>query len=63
MGERSPVALVSPAAAARMAVGEAVMNISAADIDEISVCNMLCERKEQHYSRLYQAPGSLLLSR
>jgi phosphoribosylformylglycinamidine (FGAM) synthase-like enzyme len=38
MGERSPVALVAPAAAARMAVGEAVMNIAAADIDDIAVC-------------------------
>lgn len=35
MGERTPVALISHAAAARMAVGEALTNISAADIGDI----------------------------
>lgn len=36
IGERTPVALISPAASARMAVGEAVTNISAALIQQIS---------------------------
>jgi phosphoribosylformylglycinamidine synthase len=32
MGERTPLALIDPAASARMAVGEAITNIAAADI-------------------------------
>ncbi|VEG12664.1 phosphoribosylformylglycinamidine synthase [Moraxella cuniculi] len=36
MGERSPVALISPAASARLAVGEAVTNIASARIAKIS---------------------------
>lgn len=36
MGERTPVALRSPAAAARIAVGEAITNIAAAAIDQIT---------------------------
>ncbi|MCG6862665.1 MAG: phosphoribosylformylglycinamidine synthase [Chromatiaceae bacterium] len=36
MGERSPVALIDPAASGRMAVGEAITNIAAAAIDRIS---------------------------
>jgi phosphoribosylformylglycinamidine synthase len=35
MGERTPLALIDPAAAARMAVAEAVTNIAAADIARI----------------------------
>jgi phosphoribosylformylglycinamidine synthase len=35
MGERTPLALVDPAAAARMAVAEAVTNIAAADVARI----------------------------
>ncbi|MCW8091827.1 phosphoribosylformylglycinamidine synthase [Alteromonas sp. ASW11-130] len=35
MGERTPVALLSHAASARMAVGEALTNIAAADIQDI----------------------------
>jgi phosphoribosylformylglycinamidine synthase len=35
MGERTPIALVDPAAAARMAVAEAITNIAAADIARI----------------------------
>lgn len=35
MGERSPAALVNPAASARMAVGEALTNIAAAHIPEL----------------------------
>ncbi|OGO93462.1 MAG: phosphoribosylformylglycinamidine synthase [Coxiella sp. RIFCSPHIGHO2_12_FULL_44_14] len=36
IGERSPIALLQPAAAARMAVGEAVTNLVAATIEDIS---------------------------
>ncbi|WP_417071394.1 phosphoribosylformylglycinamidine synthase [Niveibacterium terrae] len=35
MGERSPLACVSPAASGRMAVGEAVTNLLSADIDDL----------------------------
>ena len=42
MGERPPLALFSAAASARMAVGEALTNIAAADIDNIKVCFRLC---------------------
>lgn len=33
MGERTPVAVIDSAAASRMAIGEAIMNLAAADID------------------------------
>lgn len=36
IGERSPIALLHHAASARMAVGEAITNIAAADIEKIS---------------------------
>ncbi len=36
IGERPPIALVHPAASARMAVGEAITNIAAARIEDIS---------------------------
>ena len=36
MDERAPLAMVNPVASARMAVGEAITNIAAASIDEIS---------------------------
>lgn len=36
IGERTPLALINPAAAARMAVGEAITNIAAAPIADIS---------------------------
>ncbi len=36
MGERAPIALLHPAASARMAVGEAITNIAAAAINNIS---------------------------
>ncbi|MEZ5537996.1 MAG: phosphoribosylformylglycinamidine synthase [Thiolinea sp.] len=36
MGERTPVALVNPAASGRMAIGEALTNIAAADIRRLS---------------------------
>lgn len=35
MGERTPIALVNPAASGRMAIGEALTNIAAADIADI----------------------------
>lgn len=36
IGERAPLAMLNPAASARMAVGEAITNIAAAPIDKIS---------------------------
>ncbi len=36
MGERSPVALLNPAASGRLAIGEALTNIAAADIAQLS---------------------------
>lgn len=36
MGERTPVALISPKASARLAVGEAVLNLASARIDKVS---------------------------
>ena len=36
IGERAPVAMINPVASARMAVGEAITNIAAAPIDNIS---------------------------
>jgi phosphoribosylformylglycinamidine synthase len=40
MGERTPVALINAAASARMAVGEAVTNIAAASISELSAIKL-----------------------
>jgi phosphoribosylformylglycinamidine synthase len=36
MGERTPIALVKPAASGRMAIGEAITNIAAASINKLS---------------------------
>ena len=36
MGERSPIALIDPAASGRMAVGEAITNLAAAAVNDIS---------------------------
>ncbi len=36
LGERTPIALVNPAASGRMAIGEAITNIAAANIGELS---------------------------
>jgi phosphoribosylformylglycinamidine synthase len=36
IGERTPLALINPAAAARMAVGEAITNIAAAHIEQLA---------------------------
>jgi len=40
MGERTPLALIDAAASARMAVGEAITNIAAANIGEIGAINL-----------------------
>ena len=40
MGERTPIALLNPAASARMAVGEALTNIAAADIGDFKRINL-----------------------
>lgn len=40
MGERTPLAIISAAASARMAVGEALTNISAAQIGDIGCINL-----------------------
>ncbi|MFT2093025.1 phosphoribosylformylglycinamidine synthase [Paraglaciecola sp. 2405UD69-4] len=40
MGERTPVALINYAASARMAVGEAITNIAAADIGDFNRINL-----------------------
>lgn len=42
MGERPPIALVSPAASAKMAVAEAVLNILASDVKELSDIRLSC---------------------
>jgi len=42
MGERTPLALLDPAAAARMAVGEAITNIAAADVAELGQIRLSC---------------------
>ncbi|MGD8862460.1 MAG: phosphoribosylformylglycinamidine synthase, partial [Myxococcales bacterium] len=42
IGERTPVALLDAAAAARMAVGEAVTNIASAPIEDISRIKLSC---------------------
>lgn len=42
MGERPPIALLNPAASARMAVAEAVLNILAADVAQLSDIRLSC---------------------
>ncbi|MBI2792131.1 MAG: phosphoribosylformylglycinamidine synthase [Gammaproteobacteria bacterium] len=42
MGERSPIAVTNSAAAARMSVGEAVLNILAADVKSLSDIRLSC---------------------
>lgn len=42
MGEKSPLAILNPAAAARMAVAEAVLNILAADIAQLKEIRLSC---------------------
>jgi phosphoribosylformylglycinamidine synthase len=60
MGERTPLALLDPAASARMAVAESLMNLTAATIVEISrvklSANWMCAAsKEGEGAALYQA--------
>jgi len=60
MGERTPVALLDPAASARMAVAESLMNLTAATIGDISrvklSANWMCAAsKEGEGAALYQA--------
>lgn len=40
IGERAPIALIHPAASARMAVGEAITNIAAARIEDLSAIKL-----------------------
>ncbi|KAJ1925717.1 phosphoribosylformylglycinamidine synthase [Tieghemiomyces parasiticus] len=60
MGERPPLALLNPAASARMAVGEALTNLAAADVsslDQVRLsANWMCAAQETgEGSALYQA--------
>ena len=60
MGERTPVALLSPAASARMAIAESLTNIVAASISDISLvklsANWMCAAsKEGEGAGLYEA--------
>jgi len=60
MGERPPIALISPKASAQMAVAEAVLNILAADVKTLSdirlSCNwMACAEKPEEEVALYAA--------
>ncbi len=60
MGERTPLALLSPAASARMAVAESLMNLAAAHVGDISLvklsANWMCAAsKEGEGAALYEA--------
>ncbi|KAG6866340.1 hypothetical protein C0991_005807 [Blastosporella zonata] len=60
MGERTPVALLNPAASARMAVAESLLNLTAATVGEISKvklsANWMCAAsKEGEGAVLYEA--------
>lgn len=60
MGERTPLSLISAAASARMAVGEAITNIAAASIEEIGrlklSANWMCAASTSgEGARLYEA--------
>lgn len=60
MGERSPLAVLNPAAAARMAVGEALTNLWAAEVAELEDINLsanwMAAAGEAHQDRaLYEA--------
>ena len=60
MGERTPLALLSPAASARMAIAESLTNIVAASISDISLvklsANWMCAAsKEGEGAGLYEA--------
>src|SRR5699024_4854870 len=60
LGERTPLALIDPAAAARMAVGEALTNLCAAPVDsleriKLSANWMAAAGHEGEGARLYDA--------
>ncbi|KAF5376119.1 hypothetical protein D9615_007670 [Tricholomella constricta] len=60
MGERTPVALLNPAASARMAVAESLMNLTAATVGKLSQvklsANWMCAAsKEGEGAALYEA--------
>ncbi|WP_058833742.1 phosphoribosylformylglycinamidine synthase [Luteimonas abyssi] len=60
IGERAPLALIDPAAAARMAVGEAITNLCAAPVDaleriKLSANWMAAAGHEQEGARLFDA--------
>ncbi|KAI5119854.1 hypothetical protein M0805_000688 [Coniferiporia weirii] len=60
MGERPPVALLDPAASARLAVAESLMNLAAASVESLSrvklSANWMCAAsKPGEGSRLYEA--------
>ncbi|KAG9316775.1 PurM, N-terminal-like protein [Chiua virens] len=60
MGERTPVALLSPAASARMAIAESLTNIVGASITDLSLvklsCNWMCAAsKEGEGAGLFEA--------
>ncbi len=60
MGERTPVALLNPAASARLAVGEAITNIAATNIGQINNIKlsanwMAAAGHEGEYAGLYDA--------
>lgn len=60
LGERAPVAVINAAAAARMAVGEALTNLLAADIEQLSDINlsanwMAAAELESEAAALYDA--------
>ena len=64
MGERTPVALISPAASARMAVAESLTNIVAASIADITLvklsANWMCAAsKEGEGAGLYDAVAAV----
>ena len=40
LGERTPIALLEPAASARMAIGEAITNLAAAPIEQLSLVRL-----------------------
>ncbi|RHZ84890.1 hypothetical protein Glove_74g198 [Diversispora epigaea] len=64
MGERTPIALISPAASARMAVAESITNIVAANIESIShirlSANWMCAANHDgEGSGLYEAAKAI----
>lgn len=65
LGERTPIAIVNPIAAARMAVGEAITNIVAADVNNITDISLalnwtITEEKPEEASSYYQSIAHLI---